>query len=196
VVVDLATKEKGITCLNFLATNIACSLFQLIIHLVLVMIQFMLWFMSGQFIWHLSGDAQLGLNIAPFISWGTVFSGYAVVWFVFWWVLSAEQIKWFYWKVGFSTLPLLIALIMFNPKPDPMAMIPLSISEMKFQFSSVVTGIVLFPLYSIGLYKYVFRKHPKSIWRHTVYVCLFMIGIGSLLFLISWNIMPHIYKID
>lgn len=156
----------------------------------------MVWFTSGQLIGHLTGNAQLGLNMSPFISWGTVFSGYAVIWFIFWGALSIEKIKWFYWKVSFSTIPLFFALILFNPKPNPLAMIPLSIQEIKFQFSALVTGIVIFPLYSISLYKYVFMKHPKFIRRNVGYVCLSMIGLGSLLFLIIWSIMPHILKMD
>lgn len=57
---------------------------------------------------------------------------YAVFWLMFWEVANGPNgnIKWFYWKVVFSTLPYLLALAVFDP--NPMAMIPTSHAEYRF----------------------------------------------------------------
>lgn len=187
-------KEKLIICLNFLGVNIACSFFQVMVLLILIAFQAVLWFGSGQIMWYVFGNAQQGLDIAPIISWAIVYIVYALVWFIFWVILFSGEVRWFYWRVTFSTLPLVVALIMFNPTPNPMAMIPLSIAETKFQFSTIVTGIVLFPIYSIGIYKFILLKPSKKVRiKNTIYVCVTMILIGSLVFTTSWNLMQKIY---
>jgi len=117
---------------------------------------------------------------------------YAFVWFFFWFVQFNDGIKWFYWKVTFSTLPLVTSLIMFNPKPNPMAMIPLTIEELQFMFSCMVTSIILFPLYSVSIYKFVLRSSAHKV-RNTAVLCSVLFLLGSVLFVSSWNMMPLLY---
>ncbi|GIM45126.1 hypothetical protein DNHGIG_06750 [Collibacillus ludicampi] len=185
-------KEKALNFIQFLTINIACSFVQIIVLFILGVLLFFIGFFSGQFIWQVSGNAQLGLMIAPILSCAIIFSVYAFVWFVYWLVLFKEEgIKWFYWRVAFATLPLVIMLIMFNPQPDPMAMIPI---PTEFDFSCLITGIILFPIYSVSIYKYVLLEQSSSHKvRNTIVLCVVMLMLGSVSFLSSWKMMDFIY---
>lgn len=181
-------KEKIISSLKFWAITILSFVFQLIVLLFFTFIQFFLWFGSGKIIGHLFGDAQVGMAGAPFISWTIVIALYAFIWFIYWWIMYEVDHRWLYGRIACTTLPFVIAFYLFNPNPDPMAMIPLSPAEIKLRFSLIVTGIVLFPLYSIGLNKFVFTQQTRNRKvRNARLVCLMMIGIGSAIFAISWN---------
>jgi hypothetical protein len=186
-------KEKGLNSIQFLAINMMCSFVQIIVLFILGVLLFYIWFFLGQFIRIISGSGTLAFIIASIISCATGVSVYAFVWFLYWLMSFKEEgIKWFYWRVAFATLPLVIMLIMFNPKPDPMAMIPI---PTEFDFSCLVTGIILFPIYSVSIYKYVLLKQSSSRKvRTTLVLCAVMLLLGSVIFLSSWGMMDLIYK--
>jgi hypothetical protein len=180
--------------MRFLAANIACSVFQFIVLLILGAMFSVMRLISGSFFWDISEHHQSGLSIVLLVSYAIFFgSCYAFVWFVYWFVQFNDGIKWFYWKVAFSTLPLVTLLIIFNPKPNPMAMIPMSIAEYQFEFSCIVTGIILFPLYSVSIYKFVLQSSAHKV-RNTTVLCSVLLLLGSVLFVSSWNMMPIIYQ--
>ncbi|RNB74426.1 hypothetical protein EDM56_31120, partial [Brevibacillus fluminis] len=130
------------------------------------------------------------------ISWSVIFVGYASVWYAFWWGVTQHGCRWFYWKVAFAMAPLAVALVLFNPHQDPQAMIPLSAGEMKFRFSAIATGTVLFPLYAIALRTFVFREDGQTMWKRTILACLALMLIGCLAFAASWYLMPLLYGVD
>ncbi len=185
-------KEKVFIVVRFLAINIVCSVFQFFVLFLLGGCLFFVTWVSGNIIWEISGSARLSSQMAPIIGCLLVLGMYAVAWFIYWFVLfEAERMKWLYWRVAFATLPFAILLFMYDPRPDPMAMIPV---PKEFGFSVLVTGMALFPIYSVSLNKYVLPKQPFS-RRNMVVLCVVMILLGSLLFLSSWTMMPVIYGV-
>lgn len=125
------------------------------------------------------------------ISYLSIIAAYGVIWFVFWSRLFKDGIKWFYYRVIFSIIPLIIILFMFDPRPNPMAMITMPSEPI---FSSIVTGIILFPIYSIAIYKFILQsgKHRK---KNIIWIVTLMMLIGSVIFISSWNLMNIIYKL-
>jgi hypothetical protein len=181
-------KRNIITFVSFLGANLSCSLFQLVVIAILGIVLFPIGFISGQFFRLLTGSNEIGFVAGVVISCGTVFASYALVWFLYWRLLFNHGIKWFYWRVFLSTSPLVLLLGKINLHPDPIAMIPI---PPEFNFSVLVTSIVLFPIYSIGIYRYVLAKQIQ--WKNTIILVLIMMVLGSVIFLSSWNALSFVY---
>ena len=184
-------KEKILNAFNFLVSNISCSLFQILVLISLGILQFFIWFICGRIIWAFSGGSQLASEVSLIISYITISCIYGMAWFVFWRVLFKDGIKWFYYRVAFSIIPLIAALLMFNPVPDPLAMITMPKEPI---FSCLVTGIILLPIYSGSIYKLILQSNKNKV-RNTIVLFIAMLLLGSLIFVSSWNMMHIIYKI-
>ncbi|MGO0062977.1 hypothetical protein ACTID9_23650 [Brevibacillus fluminis] len=180
-------REKAAVGAAFVLKNVACSVFQLIVLGAAVVLQFILWLFCGQLTAHGFAFPAQASDLASYISWSVIFVGYAFVWYVFWWMVTQHGGRWFYWKMAFATIPLVAGLILFNPQQDPQAMIPLSAGEMKFRFSTIATGTVLFPLYAIALRMFVFQGEGRSMWKRAILAGLVIVVIGCLVFAASWH---------
>lgn len=171
--------EKVHMLLEFIIVNVFCIIFQSVILIGMGIVQFITWFISG------------GNNI---ISYAVIIIIYAVVWFVFWRILfeyAVRCFRWFYIIVIFSVIPIILALWLFNPiQTNPLPMITMPLEP---EFSSLVAGIILFPLYSISIYKFILQsnKHKN---RNAVFLCAAMLLLGSGIFVISWRNMYLFYK--
>jgi hypothetical protein len=181
-------KRKTITFVRFLGANLSCSLFQFVVIAILGIVLFPIGFISAQFFRIITGSSNIGFVAGAVISCGTVFTSYALVWFLYWRLLFDHGIKWFYWRVFLSTIPLVLLLWKINLHPDPIAMISI---PPEFNFSVLVTSIVLFPIYSIGIYRYVLEKQIQK--KNTIIFILVMMMLGSVIFLSSWNALSFVY---
>lgn len=177
------------SCINFLIANISCSLFQLFALVTLAFTRFFIWFFSGQFLWSVFGDSEIVLVLPDAISYISVAMIYGGVWLGFWKILHDGRIRWFYWRLIFALIPLFAALLMFDPEPNPMAMIPVPAEPI---FSSLITAIILLPIYSILIYRFILQSTINKV-RNSIFICLVTIFIGSLIFYGSWNMMHVIY---
>lgn len=157
---------------------------------ILAALEVYIWLASGATIWAVSGNGEIASNISIIIGYVAIAVIYGVVWLGFWSVLYKNGIRWFYFRIAFSILPLIAALLMFDPRPDPMAMIPMSKQPV---FSCLVTGIILLPIYSMLIYRFILKVSVNRV-RNTILVCFVTIVIGSLIFSAGWNIMHVIYK--
>jgi hypothetical protein len=129
-------------------------------------------------------DDQIGSIITSFIIAGF----YGLAWYRFWSNSFHGKIKWFYSRVTLAIIPLVIFLILFDPVPDPMAMISVKTEPI---FSCLMTGIILLPIYSLSLYKFVL---PYPIRKVKKYILLLaMIVLGSGIYALSWNTMHLMY---
>lgn len=119
---------------------------------------------------------------------------YGAGWFFYWKMQQNMSLKQLGWKVFMATLPLSIPLLLFNPVDHPMAMIPISFTDYQFNFMLYITTIVLFPIYSIALWRFVFENKTKQIRKTALtFALLFLLGIGCAY--TSWSIMPMFYQL-
>jgi hypothetical protein len=186
----IISKEKILNAFKFIATNISCSILQVFILACLCILQFIILFIFGGIIYFISGDNGFSSAITLVISYSVIIIIYGIAWFVFWSSLFKDGIKWFYWRVVFSIIPLVVFLLTFDPTPNPMAMITF---EQEPIFSCLVTGVILFPIYSVSIYKFILQSSINK-KRNTIFLFLGMLLLGSLIFYSSWNIMHLIYK--
>lgn len=184
-------KENVHNAFSFLVTNISCSLFQIIILIFMSVLQFCTWYFSGNLIWAFSGNSQFASDVSPIISYIIIAIIYGAIWLIFWSLLFNDGIKWFYYKIAFSIIPLVLALFMFNPIPNPMAMIPMPTEPV---FSCLVTGIILLPIYSTLIYKFILQTYKHKL-RNTIVLCCVMLSLGSLIFVWSWSMIHIIYRL-
>jgi hypothetical protein len=178
------------------AINIACGLFQIaLIGFLGIAVFYIGGYILEGLIWAVTGNAKLGLTLGPIFSTIISIFFYAIGWYGFWNMLYHDGRKqWFYTRVAFGLIPLIALLCIFRPSPpDPMSMQLVNISN-QFIFSTEVTAIILFPLYSIGLYRYVLPIGIKNSLKNFIFVCLIMLIIGSVIYPIAWNTMQIIYK--
>jgi hypothetical protein len=180
-------KEKLSSLLIFLAANISCSLFQVVVLICLAVSQFFIWFILGALGVGSFMKDQFTVDI---ITYAITAAIYGVVWLGFWSFLYKNGIKWFYYRIFFSIIPLVAALIMFNPAPNPMAMLP---RPPEPTFSSLVTGIILLPIYSVLIYKFVLQSSVKKV-RNYIFVCLSTLFAGIIIFFASLSLMHIFYK--
>lgn len=183
-------KEKLHNVFNFIITNILCSILQVAILVCLGIIQMLTWFICTQINYFSFRVFGFYYNIPLLISYSVIIIIYGIVWFIFWSCLYKEGIKWFYYRVIFSIIPLIVVLLKFNPAQDPMAMISFKQEPI---FSSLVTGVILLPIYSVLIYKFILQSKINK-KRNSFFVCLGMLVLGSLIFVSSWNTMNIIYK--
>jgi hypothetical protein len=185
-----AVKKKSTTVISFLVANISCSLFQIFVLMFLGYVQLFILFIFGGIISILLGNGEFALNIPDVTIYIIIAVIYGVFWLCFWRMLFKDGIKWFYYRIFFSIIPLIVALMMFNPTLDPMAMLPMPKEPI---FSCLVTGIILLPIYSVLIYKFILQSSINKV-RNSILVCLVTILIGSLIFYESWNMVSVIYS--
>lgn len=185
-----SVKEKSITVINFLVANISCSIFQIFVLMFLGYLQLFILYIFGGIISSLLGNSEFALNIPDVSIYIIIAVIYGVFWLCFWRMLFKDGIKWFYYRIFFSIIPLIVVLMMFNPTPDPMAMLPMPKEPI---FSCLVTGIILLPIYSVLIYKFILQSSINKV-RNSILVCIVTIIIGSLIFYGSWNMMDVIYS--
>jgi hypothetical protein len=140
-------------------------------------------------------------NSAPHFIETIIFAGlYGVGWFFYWKrrsVLSINEsflnMQELIWEVFMATLPIIVILIIFDPSPNHMAMIPTSFEEYRYIFMLYFITLILFPIYSLLLNRYVFLSKTSQCRKTAIMLTLiFLIGISCSY--ISWSIMPMMYK--
>lgn len=183
-------KEKLSNSLNFIISNVSCSLFQILVMINLSVAQFIIWLFSGYLILSVYDHGEISIYIPYAISYISIALIYGIAWFGFWSILYKGHIKWFYSRLLFSIIPLLGILMTFDPTIDPMEMIPTPREPI---FSSIVTAIILLPIYSILTYKFVLQSNVNKT-RNTIFICVITSLIGLLIFCGSWNMMSIIYS--
>jgi hypothetical protein len=171
------SREKLLTTVGFLGANISSSLFQLIILAFLAGSNFFIMYFSAIFIMPFTKNGYVTQNTSEIITYAITAVIYGIVWLVFWRSLFNNGIKWFYWRVLFAEIPLILILLVFDPTPNPMAMLPRPSEPI---FSSLVTAIILLPIYSILIYKFILQKDDNNV-RNTILVCFVTMIIGTLL---------------
>ncbi|KEO82415.1 hypothetical protein [Tumebacillus flagellatus] len=126
--------------------------------------------------------------ISTRVTAGLVYLGYAGIWYFIWRVMYEEgQIRFFYPKLGFALLPLLLAVLLYHPVPaDPnqasMMLVDIPIELIR---SSILTALILLPIYSIGLYRFVFPcRQPK---RKFALLTLCLLLVGSAVYSVAWR---------
>ncbi|WP_042461476.1 hypothetical protein [Neobacillus dielmonensis] len=168
--------------LEFLSGGMLGSLFQLLYGGILyILFSFIRLFLPYQ---HLSPLIIETLIFACFYGFG---------WFFYWKFNNRQSRKQVIWKIGMVTLPLFIPLILFDPSDKPMAMIPFSFADYRFNFMLFVTTLILFPIYSFLLSRHVFAGEANRV-RKTTFTFAFLFLIGTCCAFMSWSIMPLIYK--
>ena len=123
----IAAARKLRTPTQFIVSNLGCASYQFLTLIMLNVAEGLTGLFFGGFFWKIDQTQVVGAKVLPLIGEAVFLSGlYSVLWLMFWEVTRAPNgnIKWFYWKVVFSTLPYLLALAAFDPIPNPMAMIP------------------------------------------------------------------------
>lgn len=164
---------------SFLVSNMLTLLFQGILLVVIGLIWGHL-----RLIFLFIMDDHIGSIITAFITSGL----YGLAWYLFWSNSFHGKIKWFYSRVALAIIPLVILLILFDPVPDPMAMIPVKTEPI---FSCIMTGIILLPIYSVSLYKFVLPYPTRKVKKYILFLA--MIVLGSAIYALSWNTMHLIY---
>lgn len=194
VVIHLETvKEELLIFLDFIITNILCSMFQIFVVGILAIAQLPIEILSYQVIGGILGDWKIASDISPFVSYISIALSYGIIWLGFWHVLSKVSeghIKYFYWKLAFSIIPLLVILNFFDPRPNHMAMIAIPKEPI---FSSLFTSIILLPIYSILIYKFILNREVNKI-KFMIFVSLVTFFVGALIFYGSLNYMDVIYS--
>lgn len=176
---------------RFILVTLSANLFQIATLICVMFIQLMLWLNTGILFSQHTGTRDLINIITTVIAYGLGVIFYGIVWYYYWYFLYKETIRWFYYRVIFSILPLILYLRIFQPVPtNQLVMIT---HDMKPLFSCVVTGILVLPVYSILLYKYVIPKVKRK--KSFVYVVIFTLVIGSLVFMTSYMMMDTLYNI-
>lgn len=124
-----------------------------------------------------------------------LFPGYAVIWWFIWrFMLPNYETPRFYFNLLFATLPLLFLMLAFiyrHPTPNYTLMIPLLPQDIYIEFSTLVSGMVLFPLYSILLYQVIFPE--TCLMPRLLKSCISLaglIGIGAGIFALSFHYLP------
>jgi len=123
----------------------------------------------------------------------------ALIWLGFWWMLyglaEGGIIRLFYLHLLFAYLPLAGALLLINPAGSPGAMVPTFAGEVTFGISMALTAAVLFPFYSIGVYRFVISAAVSPRWKigRFLFLCLIFSVIGLGLLAVIWPLAPQLY---
>ncbi|MBL0386796.1 hypothetical protein JJB07_09035 [Tumebacillus sp. ITR2] len=135
-----------------------------------VLLLILIWFgyffgslIGGMILFSATGDALFANRTAPLVVAGLVYLGYVFVWYMIW-LLQFEngKISFFYSKLGFALVPLVVALALYQPvDPAQATMAILDVPDELIR-SSLLTALVLLPLYSIGLVRFVLPKTKKT----------------------------------
>lgn len=127
------------------------------------------------------------------LSYCLVAAFYAWLWFLIWKLNVENGDRWFRSKIIVSEIPLLVGLYFVPKMPDLEAMVPYHPEPI---FSAVVTAIILFPVYSVLIRKYLLHRQSADKARRKrkiILICSLMYALGIAIFVISWNIMHLIY---
>lgn len=125
-------------------------------------------------------------------------AAFALPWFGVWWMLSGlsedGRIRCFPLLVLLAWATLILIFLQIQPAYNPDAMIPSSAGETTFLVSKGMCAVVLFPLYSAGVYYFVLRPaaRPRKRYRFLLLcLCSTVIGLALLPFL--WHLAPQLY---
>lgn len=186
----METKNNGVhTVPRFMLENALLFLIQSIAVVMLYIIQFISWLVSGWILYAVA-KGRIELNYTTIgLSYGLIAVLFAFLWLAVWKLNSKYGLKWFYSKIAFAEIPLLVALFFIKKTPDPSAMIPYQPEPL---FSALVTAVILFPTYSILAEKYVLSGN-KHIKRNFILIGVSMLLAGLAIFISSWNVMHLIY---
>ncbi|WP_029421527.1 hypothetical protein [Alicyclobacillus macrosporangiidus] len=119
---------------------------------------------------------------------------YALAWWVFWRLLSAERraIRWYAWRVAGALMPYVLAFWTFAPVTDDVRMEPTAPAEWYFRFACMVAGSLMFPVYHAFIYPYVCRQKPWKSRRFLVRMAVFAVAC-VVVWVAAWRAFPWVY---
>lgn len=181
--------------------NFLCLSAQSVILFVLYFLQSFIWFFSGWILYPIDWIVDHVFDPSYYItfllsyglSYGLVAAVYARLWFLIWKLNVENGDRGFRSKLIVSEIPLLVGLYFVPKMPDLEAMVPYHPEPI---FSAVVTAIILFPVYSVLIRKYLLHRESADKAqrkRKTISICLLMYSLGIAIYVVSWNIMHLIY---
>ncbi|WNS42720.1 hypothetical protein [Paenibacillus sp. MMS20-IR301] len=123
---------------------------------------------------------------------------FALPWLGVWWMLYGlsedRRIRFFPLLMLFAYLTFVVLFLQVNPAYNPDAMIPTSAGESTFLVCLGMSGVVLFPFYSAGVYHFVLKPaaRPRKRYRFLL-LCLLFAVIGLALLPLLWQLAPQLY---
>lgn len=194
---DPATFLKNLRLLGSLSFSVVFQLFSA--GLIGGFSYFLLLFPASPYFW---GEGAHDYPMSKLVWIGVHFllagGAFALPWLGFWWMLYglAEngRIRLFPLHLLSSYLPLIGVFLLINPVYYPDAMIPSSAGEMTFFICMAMSAVLLFPFYSIGVYRFVLRPStkPRKFYRFLL-LCSVFAALGLLLLPLLWQLAPCIY---
>lgn len=151
-------------------------------------------YLTGEIVWGVTGDGHLGIVVGPIAS--AIVAGilYCIAWPIFWTVVHPNPPgKWRYGHVLFAWIPLVFLLVTYRPStPGPMSMQLVNMPN-AFVFSTIVTAVILFPLYSLWIYRYLLTPTQTARSRAAVTQLLSLVIVGALVYPSAWHTMHFVY---
>jgi len=124
---------------------------------------------------------------------------YGLIWYVYWWMIRTlnctNTIKAFPVQILASWLPLIAVVYYSNPVSRPDAMIPPSKAVIILDMSLILIAAILFPLYSIVIYRFVILAESNTGGKCTRLVIVWILFSAACICLlpIVWQVAPRIY---
>lgn len=178
---------------RLIVENFLCLSAQSVILFVLYFLLLLIWLICGWILYAVVGHIFDVYYVSILLSYCLVAAVYAHLWFLMWKLNVENGDRWFRSKLIISEIPLLVGLYFVPKMPDLEAMVPYHPEPI---FSAVVTAIILFPVYSILIRKYLLHRESADKAqrkRKIILICSLMYALGIAIFVASWNIMHLIY---
>lgn len=171
--------EKAKKNLFYIALVFAGVILQFVLLLVLDLTQLMSWIFGNIISGFFTQKSTAVPDIPLVFSYLLIIFLFGAFWFLYWRYLYQyyqNAVKWFYFNVVLTEIPIINTFALVKKVPDPDAMIPYQPFPL---VNCITTGMILFPIYSICLYYFVFKASANKKRNAAIlYAALLVLGVA------------------